>query len=122
MVVYFDASPSPHTTIAVVFCNNDQCNEYIKDIDVEMTNNQAEYLSLIYALSLLSSFGVQDEVIVRGDSQLVINQMKGVYRVKNEKLKPLYKIAKICLSNFKNVEFQWVPREKNLAGRLLEKR
>ena len=57
------------------------------------TNNVAEYEGLIACLELAKSLEAK-EVMVVGDSQLVIKQMKGEYRVKNPGLKPLFEKAK----------------------------
>ena len=121
MVVYFDASPSPSsTTVAVVLCENDRRRTFVERFNEHLTNNQAEYLALIYALALLLSKGIEENVVIRGDSQLVIYQINGTYKVKEKKLKVLHKTVKEYLNKFKNIKLEWVPRERNLAGRVLE--
>ena len=123
MIVYFDASPSSSVTaVAVVLCDNDHQRNFIEYFDMHLTNNQAEYLALAYALALLLSRGIKENVVVRGDSQLVIRQLNGVYKVKNKKLKPLYETVKGYLNKFKNIKLEWVPREENLAGHVLDRR
>ena len=77
------------------------------------TNNVAEYTALIKALECLSERGLEGEkLLIRGDSQLVIRQLKGEYKVRSERIKPLYERAKELLSRF-DAELEWVPREKN---------
>ena len=123
MTVYFDGSPSSSsTTVAVVLCENGQRRTFIDHFDQPLTNNQAEYLALIYALALLSSKGIKENVVVRGDSQLVIYQMNGIYKVREEKLKILHETAKRYLERFKNIKLEWIPRRQNLAGRVLEQK
>ena len=123
MTVYFDASPSPSsTTVAVVLCEGDRQRTFVEHFDEHLTNNQAEYLALIYALALLLSKGIEENVVIRGDSQLVIYQINGTYKVKEKKLKILYKTAKEYLNKFKNIKLEWVPREQNLAGHVLDRR
>ena len=123
MTVYFDGSPSSSsTTVAVVLCKNNHRRTFIDHFDQPLTNNQAEYLALIYALALLSSKGIKENVVVRGDSQLVIYQMNGIYKVREEKLKILHETAKRYLERFKNIKLEWIPRRQNLAGRVLERK
>jgi len=58
------------------------------------TNNEAEYLALLYGLYLLSDrYQDGDTVNIISDSELLVKQLKGVYRVKKEQLKPLYRLA-----------------------------
>ena len=76
------------------------------------TNNYAEYHSLKGGLELCATQGVQT-VHVYMDSLLVINQMKGIYRVKHETLIPIHMAIKDLLPSFKHVNFTHVPRELN---------
>lgn len=76
------------------------------------TNNVAEYHGLIAALQ----WAVEHEVrslTVRGDSQLIVEQMRGNYKVKNEGLKPLYLQARMLVMQIGDVRFEYVPREQN---------
>lgn len=79
------------------------------------TNNQAEYTSLKLALEECQKMGAR-EVEVFMDSLLVINQMKGVFKVKNRDLWPLHDAIKGLAKGFKKVEFNHVPRELNKAA------
>lgn len=76
------------------------------------TNNESEYMALILGLNeaLLRSI---NELIVCGDSLLVINQMNGTYKVKNKNLLELYNYAKQLCTNFKYIEFNHVYRKCN---------
>ena len=76
------------------------------------TNNVAEYNGLIAALEWAAERGLT-ELLVRGDSQLLIEQMRGNYKVKNEGLKPLYLKARMLVMQIGNVSFEHVPRELN---------
>lgn len=76
------------------------------------TNNQAEYQSLRLGLEEAYKMGAQ-KVNVFMDSLLVINQMKGVFKVKNRDLWPIYESIKDQLAKFKEVTFTHVPREFN---------
>ena len=76
------------------------------------TNNQAEYRSLKFGLEEAQKLGAR-EVDVYMDSLLVINQMKGSFKVKNRDLWPIYESIKELVKNFKKVNFTHVPRELN---------
>jgi ribonuclease HI len=76
------------------------------------TNNQAEYHSLRLGLERARQLGVEI-VHVHMDSMLVVNQMKGVFKVKNKELLGVYKIVAGMLKDFKKVDFTHVPRELN---------
>jgi ribonuclease HI len=83
----------------------------------DITNNQAEYLALILALEAAERLGVQ-EIEVCSDSELLIRQLEGEYRVKDEKLIPLFEKASVLLCGFKS-KFTKIPREENkMADRL----
>lgn len=84
------------------------------------TNNQAEYEALI--LGLHESLEHTKELKCLLDSELVVRQLNGEYRVKDEKLKPLYEKIKKLEDDFEKVTFHHIPREKNkLADLLLNK-
>jgi ribonuclease HI len=76
------------------------------------TNNQAEYNGLKLGLQEAAKLGAQI-VHVYMDSQLVINQMKGLYKVRNAALIPVHTEIKSLVQNFKQVTFTHVPRELN---------
>lgn len=76
------------------------------------TNNKAEYTSLRLALEECKKLGAR-EVEVYMDSLLVINQMKGKFKVKNRDLWPLHDAVKQLVKGFKKVDFNHVPRELN---------
>lgn len=76
------------------------------------TNNQAEYTALRLALEECLHLGVR-EVHVYMDSLLVINQMKGIFKVKNRDLWPIHDAIKTLVKQFKQVSFDHVPREFN---------
>ncbi len=76
------------------------------------TNNQAEYQGLKEGLEACRKINAQ-AVHAHMDSLLVINQMKGIYQVKNRDLWPIHDDIKKMLSSFKSVTFTHVPRELN---------
>jgi len=76
------------------------------------TNNMAEYRALIGGLKAAARHGV-DRVRVVMDSELVVRQMKGEYRVKSPGLKSLHQEARLVAARFAGVEYRAVPREDN---------
>ena len=76
------------------------------------TNNVAEYYGLIAALQWAADNDVTT-LAVKGDSLLLVEQMRGNYKVKNEGLKPLHMKARMLVMQIGNVSFAHVPREKN---------
>ena len=83
-----------------------------------VTNNQAEYQAAIAALEAALGLGAR-QVELRMDSELVVRQLSGRYRVRNPKLIPLHKRMLDLRSRFQRVTLQHVPREENrVADRL----
>lgn len=79
------------------------------------TNNQAEYQSL--KIGLESALHIKATIVnVYMDSMLVVNQMRGAYKVSNKDLIPIHNSVKELVTHFKKVNFQHVPREKNRAA------
>ena len=83
----------------------------------ETTNNVAEYSAVVFALKkakeILKSKASVTDVEVKADSELIVRQMAGIYRVKNPGLKPLFAEIQTLKSHFKSVTFTHVRREKN---------
>jgi probable phosphoglycerate mutase len=85
----------------------------------EATNNVAEYRGLVAGLSRAYELGVP-EIEVRSDSELLVKQMRGEYRVKNPALRTLSLEAAQLARTIGRVEYVHVPRERNeLADRLV---
>lgn len=76
------------------------------------TNNVAEYNGLLAALRYAVKHGYAN-VQIRADSELLVKQMRGEYRVKNEGLKPLFLEACSLVRKIGHVTFTHVPREQN---------
>lgn len=76
------------------------------------TNNQAEYQALKLGLEQARRMGVQ-EIHVYMDSLLVVNQMKGIFKVKNRDLWPIHDAIKQIATSFKHITYTHVPRELN---------
>jgi ribonuclease HI len=79
-----------------------------------MSNNVAEFSGLIAALDwLLENGHANEKIVVRGDSQLVINLMNGVWTARGGMYYPHYLKARELASKFSHITFEWVPRSKN---------
>lgn len=105
-------NPGP-AGIGVVLLNKkkEKIKEFNKYIGIT-TNNIAEYSALIYGLqeALIQK---ADEVEIYLDSELVAQQLKGEYRVKNPNIKPLFEQALHLISGFRKADIRQIPREKN---------
>ncbi|HOK35247.1 MAG TPA: ribonuclease HI family protein [Candidatus Pacearchaeota archaeon] len=91
-----------------------QYSEYIG----KATNNEAEYMAIIFALKKLKQlFGKNKiknlEVEIYLDSQLIARQLQGKYKILEKNLQPLFLKVWNLKTEFKNVNFNYVPREKN---------
>ena len=76
------------------------------------TNNVAEYSALIAGLEWCAARGAR-EVLVRSDSDLMVKQMSGAYRVKSAGLRPLHARVSGLATRFDRVSYEHVPREHN---------
>ena len=79
------------------------------------TNNEAEYSAAILGLEDAFQRGAKT-VVLRADSELMIKQLKGTYRVKNERLKPLYDKLRSIIAKFDRVNLEHVKRHLNQAA------
>ncbi len=103
-----------------VFCNEkgEKVKEYGKYLGDRITNNEAEYMAAIFGLEKFKAqFGKrlakEVEVTLCSDSELLVKQMQGKYKIENEKLQPLFlKLWNLCL-DFKKVKIKSVARNKN---------
>jgi ribonuclease HI len=78
----------------------------------EQTNNYAEYSAVIFALKEAKKMGAR-HVTCYMDSELVVRQLAGAYRVKNAGLLPLFDEVKKLACEFEKISFSHVRREKN---------
>lgn len=85
------------------------------------TNNQAEYHAVYFGLKRALEMGIQ-RIDFRLDSNLVVNQLNGVYKIKNRDLWPIHEQIKVLLTKFEKVTFSHVRREFNqIADGLVNK-
>jgi ribonuclease HI len=120
VVLYFDGSskrnPGRGGAGAVLYTQTDTNRSEMfalsHFVGENVTNNFAEYTGLVIGLTECLKRGVK-QLCVKGDSLLVIQQMRGVYKVKSENLKGVYTQAKDLASQFEAIEFIHVYREEN---------
>lgn len=80
----------------------------------QMTNNQAEYTALVRALEHALQLGAEQRVILHSDSELMVKQMRGEYKVKSEELRDLFDRARRLAGQFKGgVVYKHIRREMN---------
>jgi len=120
--VYFDGAskgnPGPIYVSYVITRNHSEVLAKEKRMLGSGTNNEAEWLALLLALSKALELGLdnkKERIIVRGDSELVVKQLKNQYSA--HKFQQAKDAAKTLLKALGDPLIEWVPREKNLAGR-----
>lgn len=123
IILYTDGgskgNPGP-SAIGVLISNgkNQVIKKYSHYLGDDFTNNQAEYEAVIFGLKKIKAlFGKKKakklEIELRTDSELLVSQLNGKYKILDSKIQPLFiKIWNLKL-NFKKVKFTYIPREKN---------
>jgi ribonuclease HI len=99
----------------------EDCGLATRPFSERATNNVAEYVAAIRALEWLREQGYRGLVIASGDSQLVIRQMRGEYRVLTEHLQAYHARLSQLASEFQAVQWMWIPREQNARADALSK-
>ena len=102
-------NPGPGAIGVVVRKDNEILTMYSQKIGKFVTNNVAEYEALIKAMELAQQFGKEINCIV--DSELVVKQLLGEYRVKNAKLLPLFLKVQKLQENYNKVKYTHIRRD-----------
>ena len=123
IIIYTDGGSRGNpgkSAIGAVFCNEKEqvikkYGEYLGD---NLTNNEAEYQAVIWALKKFKAlFGKKlaesTEVQIKSDSELLVKQMNGEYKILDEKIQPLFLEVWNLKLDFQTVKFRLIPREKN---------
>ncbi|MFA6548559.1 MAG: ribonuclease HI family protein [Candidatus Margulisiibacteriota bacterium] len=113
-------NPGP-AGIGVVIRNDEKVLLEIADYIGETTNNIAEYTALIRGLEEAIDMD-EKQVRVFSDSELIVKQVNGEYRVKNEGLAPLHNNVKALTHKFKKFEIFYISRDNNKAADKLANR
>lgn len=104
----------------VIYRDGRKIDEGYDLVGNNVTNNYAEYEGLIRALMrLLSHAG--EEVVVKSDSRLLVNQMTGKWTIKKGQYVEKYAEARKLAEKFGSLKFEWIPREKNVEADTLSR-
>ena len=119
VIIYTDGAsrgnPGPASVgIFVTDESGETVHEYGERLG-HQTNNFAEYTGVIRGLELALEHQVKD-VVLRSDSELMVKQMTGIYKVKSPVIQPLHKAAVLLTKKFKSVRFEHVRREYNVEA------
>lgn len=119
VVIFTDGTAEPNPGPAAIGAIiKDEQGKLITSISQgigQATNNQAEYRAIIAALENAISLGAS-QVDIHSDSELVVRQINGRYRVKNAALKPLYQRVKQLQSQLKGFTITHIPRQQNIEA------
>ena len=118
-------NPGPAAIGATIKNENGSLHARISQRIGTTTNNQAEYRAIIAALEKAIELGAS-QVDIYSDSELVVKQINGKYRVKKATLKPLHQKVKQLLGNLEGFTITHIPREQNaeaddLANKALDR-
>ncbi len=114
-------NPGVGTYGFVIYSGGKKLSEGHGPAGENVTNNFAEYVALIRALSSIISDS-DEPVLIKSDSRLLVNQMRGEWKVKKGGYLPKYKEARELVRRFKSLKFVWIPRERNVEADELSKR
>jgi ribonuclease HI len=108
-------NPGPAASGAVLYAEDGSALAEVGEFLGIATNNVAEWRALLIGLARARELGV-DEIAIRLDSELVVRQLTGVYRVKHADLIPLAARARQLLREFRSSDIQHVRRKDNAAA------
>ena len=123
IIIYTDGgsrgNPGP-AAIGTVFCNErgEIFKKYSQYLGDGLTNNEAEYRAVIFALNKFKSlFGKKlaqnSELEIRSDSELLTNQLNGKYKILEPKIQSFFLTIWNLKLDFKKIKFRYISREKN---------
>lgn len=120
IVIYTDGgargNPGPAGAGASIVKDGEEVAHVSKFLG-KQTNNWAEYEALVLALEVTHNVlgsPIDEEVLVRMDSELIVKQMRGEYRVKDKELKKQHTRAETLINEaFPKISFEHIPREEN---------
>ncbi len=104
-------NPGPAAYGFVIFQNQDVLEQKGGRLG-NTTNNVAEYQGLIHGLKRLVELGAK-QIVVKADSEFMVRQLNGIYKVKAPNIIPLFQQAKALLENFEKAQILHVRREEN---------
>jgi len=123
IIIYTDGGSRGNlgpAAIGTVFCNErgEILKKYSQYLGDGLTNNEAEYRAVIFALNKFKSlFGKKlaqnSELEIRSDSELLTNQLNGKYKILTPEIQSFFLTIWNLKLDFKNVKFRFISREKN---------
>ncbi len=126
IIIYTDGGSRGNpglSAVGIVFCNEkgQKIKEYSEYLGDNLTNNEAEYNAVIFALKKFKAlFGKKlaksSEIEMRSDSELLVKQLNGKYKVLNSKIQPLFLEIWNIRFDFQKVKFKHIKREKNIEA------
>ena len=121
--LFVDGAADLHSKTAgiggVIYSNNNELSNFSEPL-FDKTNNEAEYLALIKGVKLLIDLKYTN-VIIYADSELIVKQVLGVYKVKNERMKILHNNVLEKLKLIDHWNLVHIRREKNIRADELSK-
>lgn len=114
-------NPGPAAIGVVILTRQGRRVAAFGEVIGEATNNYAEYTALVHALRLLSAYEV-GRLRIYADSELVVRQIRGLYRVKEKSLRSLHSQVMSMLGRYRDWSIRHVPREENREADLLANR
>ena len=112
--IFVDGSGGPNSGFGF-FVKETGESFYKKEPNI--TNNQAEYMAIISALKKFS--GTTDEIIIYSDSKNTVSQLNHEFAINNDQLRTLARETWDLIAKFPNLQINWIPRNQNLAGKML---
>jgi len=123
IIIYTDGgsrgNPGP-AAAGIMFCNEkgQSIKEYSEYLGDNLTNNEAEYKAVIFALKKFKAvFGKKlaknSEIEIRSDSELLVKQLNAKYKILNENIQPLFLEIWNLKFDFKKLKFRQISRDKN---------
>lgn len=125
--IYFDGgsrgNPGPSAVGAVIYDKNNNLVDELSEFIGEQTNNVAEYTALEKTLELIKKYRLKyniRRIILYTDSKLLHNQLKKIWKLRDEDLKEICKRIERKLREYELVDLRLIPREENMnADRLV---
>ena len=112
--IYVDGSGGPDSGYGF-FVKETGESFYKKEPNI--TNNQAEYMAIIAVLKKFT--GSKDEINIYSDSKNTVSQLNHEYAINSSELRTLAMEAWNLISKYPNLKIRWIPRNENLAGKML---
>ena len=112
--IYVDGSGGPNSGFGF-FVKESGESFYKKEPNI--TNNKAEYMAIIAVLKKFLDY--KDEINIYSDSKNTVSQLDHEYAINNDELRTLAREAWNLMSEYSNLKIKWIPRNENLAGKML---